>query len=156
MGSVINDAMLAKRVRSLLPFVAASPSLLALLASVIFLFVWADWRLRHPDNDLNPAEAALTRDVGRLYRLLEAGSSPTASYPIRRTLRSKETSSMLTPLQAAIVGDSRSAVILLLGDNISPEQITLVGCMALKARARNIEEWLTEQGASERTDANCP
>lgn len=134
------------------PFIAAVPSLLALMATAVVLVILAaGGRSVWLDTDMSPAEAALTGDVGRLYRLLAAGHSPLARYPIRRKYRSDPTHTMLRPSEAAVIGGDRAVIALLL------ERIPQTDALPCSATSDNkdVETLLRRHGVS-KNDLRCP
>jgi hypothetical protein len=152
-------AALSPRVRSILPFLAAAPSLCALLLSTLLLLVVAiGGRSRWLDNDMTMAEAAVSGDVGRVYRLLEAGQSPVATYSIRNDYRYGPTATMLAPIEAAVIGDNLAVLIVLIehggADDLKDRKA--IYCLARKERKGDIEAWLEDHGVATQSDLGCP
>lgn len=144
--------------RSWLPFLAAAPALCALLFSLgLLLIVAVGGRSRWLDNDFNLPEAALVGDVGRVFRLLEAGQSPDATYPIRADARFKTTATMLTPTQGAVLGDNIAVLMLLFehGAAHDPAALNAIWCLAREKNRSNVEAWLKEQRGVSPNTANC-
>lgn len=144
--------------RSSLPLIAAAPSLCALIATAsLLLIVAGGGRSLWLETDMSLAEAALTGDVGRLYRLLEAGHSPTSAYHIRSDYRIDPTATMLTPIEAGFFGDNTAIVALLLERGVAddPGVRDALRCMARKQNKNDIEALLEQHGATQ-NDLGCP
>jgi hypothetical protein len=143
-------------------FWAASPALLALLLSSVFLVVAAvGGTARWLDNDLNLTEAALIGDVGRVYRLLDQGQDIDATYPIRDGKPFKKKvhgHEQLAPLNAALIADTEAVVALLLkrGTAGTPPDLKSVWCMARANGATRTEKWLAERGDVPKDAWTCP
>jgi hypothetical protein len=143
--------------RSWLPFLAAAPALGALAFSLGLLLVVAiGGRTRWLDFTM--AEAALVGDVGRVFRLLEAGESPEATYSIRVAPAFETKATSLTPLQAAVAGDKVAVLMLLFEHGVSHDQVALnaLWCQAREKNSYNIKEWLEKQGGVVPSGVNCP
>lgn len=150
-------------VRAVLPFLAAAPALAALLLSLSVLLVVAiGGRTYWLDSDLTISEAALLGDISRVERLLNSGQAIDAAYPIRseyqnskHRLSAKET--MLTPVQAAVIGNRIIVLIRLFqrGAAQAPEELNSLWCLARERRSGDIDTWFKQRVGADASSPHC-
>lgn len=154
---------LRSRVRTIVPFLGAAPALAALLLSLAVLLVVAiGGRTYWLDSSLTMSEAALLGDISRVERLLNSGQAIDVAYPIRSEYRSgkhrlsaKET--MLTPVQAAVIGNRVIVLIRLFQRSVAPapEEVNSLWCLARERRSGDIDAWFKQRAGTDASSPHC-
>jgi hypothetical protein len=138
---------------ALLTAAAAPPAILAGAAAVMLVMALLGYQPLWGGGEVTLVQAAVSRDLVRVARMIEQGSDPNAAAQVQIDDRSV----VLTPLEAAVVSRDLATVTLLvdLGARFEGAAGARLACLADDGRADDIVEYLQNRGIQSPSSETC-